>query len=54
MEKVFRGKKINIKVNNPEGRESGCKKLTVNGTAVEGNYIPASILKAENDVILEM
>jgi len=54
MEKFFRGKKLNIKVNNPDGRESGCKKLTVNGTAVEGNYIPASILKAENDVVLEM
>jgi len=54
MEKSFRGKKLNIKVNNPEGHESGCKKLTVNGTAVEGNYIPASILKQENEIILDM
>ena len=54
MEKVFRGSKLNIKVNNPDGHESGCKKLTVNGTAVEGNYIPASILKAENEIVLEM
>jgi len=54
MEKVFRGKKLNIKVNNPDGRESGCKKLTVNGTAVEDNYIPASILKPENEIILDM
>jgi len=54
MEKSFRGKKLNIKVNNPDGHESGCKKLTVNGTAVEGDYIPASILKPENEIILEM
>jgi cellobiose phosphorylase len=54
MEKVFRGSKLNIKVNNPSGNESGCKKLTVNGTAMEGNYIPASVLKAENEVVLEM
>ncbi len=54
MEKSFRGKKLNIKVNNPDGRESGCKKLTVNGKAAEGNYIPASILKAENEIILDM
>jgi cellobiose phosphorylase len=54
MEKVFRGCKLNIKVNNPDGRESGCKKLTVNGTAVEGDYIPVSILKTENEIILNM
>jgi cellobiose phosphorylase len=54
IEKIFRGKKLNIKVNNPNGNESGCKKLTVNGTAVEGSYIPASVLKAENEVVMEM
>ena len=54
MEKVFRGCKLNIKVNNPDGRESGCKKLTVNGAAMDGNYIPASVLKAENEIVLEL
>jgi cellobiose phosphorylase len=54
VEKIFRGCKLNIKVNNPDGRESGCKKLTVNGKAVEGNYIPASILQKENEIVLEM
>jgi cellobiose phosphorylase len=52
--KVFRGSKLNITVKNPEGRESGCRKLTVNGTAAEGNYIPASVLAAENEIVLEM
>jgi len=54
MEKVFRGCKLNIRVNNPEGHESGCKKLTVNGTMAEGNFIPASMLKTENEIVLEM
>jgi cellobiose phosphorylase len=59
IEKVFRGCKLNIKVNNPDGLESGCKKLTINGTVIEsapkdGAYIPASVLKAENEIVLEM
>jgi hypothetical protein len=54
MEKTFRGAKLTIKVQNPDGREGGCRKLTVNGAAVEGNYIPASLLKAENEIMLEM
>jgi len=54
MEKVFRSKILNIKVINPDGHESGCKKLTVNGAAMADNYIPASILKPENEIILEM
>jgi cellobiose phosphorylase len=54
IEKTFRGSKLKIKVNNGDGKDSGCKKLTVNGAVMEGNYIPASILKAENEVILEM
>jgi cellobiose phosphorylase len=54
MEKSFRGKKLNIKVNNPNGCESGCKKLTVNGRMMEGDYIPSSVLNAENEIVLEM
>jgi cellobiose phosphorylase len=54
LEKPFRGKKLRIKVQNPQGREGGCRKLSVNGTVVEGNYIPASMLKAENELVLEM
>jgi len=54
MEKMFRGSKLNITVQNPNGRESGCRKLTVNGAAVEGDYIPASMLKAQNEIVLEL
>jgi cellobiose phosphorylase len=54
IEKSFRGSKLKIKVNNPDGRESGCKKLTVNGAAMEGDYIPTGVLKAENEIVLDM
>ena len=54
VEKTFRGVKLTIKVQNPQGREGGCRKLTVNGAALEGNYVPASLLKAENELVLEM
>jgi cellobiose phosphorylase len=54
IEKKFRGSSLTIKVQNPDGRESGCRKLTVNGAAVEGGYIPASMLRAENEIVLEM
>ena len=54
MEKVFRGSRLRIKVLNSESRESGCRRLSVNGTKVEGDYIPASMLLPENEILLEM
>jgi len=54
MKKSFRGKMLNISVKNPDGKQSGCRKLTLNGKAMEGDYIPASALQDENDVIVEM
>jgi cellobiose phosphorylase len=35
----FRGKKINIKVENPKGKYSGIKLIEVNGNKVESNFI---------------
>lgn len=52
IEKSFRGKYLHIIVDNPHGRESGCEKLTVNGTKVDGSYIPESLLAAENQIQL--
>ncbi|MCL2276415.1 MAG: N,N'-diacetylchitobiose phosphorylase [Treponema sp.] len=52
--KTFRGCKLNIKINNPGGLESGCKKMSINGQVMDSNYIPASILKAENEIVLDM
>jgi len=54
MRKVFRGKVLNVTVKNPNGSEHGVKKVTVNGTAIDGLLIKDSILTAENEVIVEM
>lgn len=54
MDKVFRGKRLHIKINNPNGKQSGCVGLTVNGTKMPGNFIPENVLLAENDIELEM
>jgi cellobiose phosphorylase len=54
IEKNFRGKKLSIKVQNPDGAESGCREFYVNGEKLERNYIPESILKDTNDVLLVM
>ncbi len=52
--KVFRGKKLNIKVSNPDGAESGYKTLTLNGEAMTDNYIPCDKLADVNDICLVM
>ena len=54
MEKVFRGKKLHITVNNPDGAEGGYKACYLNGMKCESNYIFAAELKEENEIILEM
>ncbi|MDR0223020.1 MAG: N,N'-diacetylchitobiose phosphorylase [Oscillospiraceae bacterium] len=54
MTKVFRGKKLNVKVNNPDGAQSGVKSVTVNGSAIDGILIKEDILKDENDIVIEM
>lgn len=50
--KDFRGKHLHILVDNPNGRESGYEKLTINGKHLADNYIPASLLKEENEISL--
>ena len=52
--KDYRGKHLDITVLNPDGKESGVQSLTVNGKAVEGNYIPYDVLSDTNEVILTM
>ena len=54
IEKSFRGSKLHITVHNPDGRESGCRSLTVNGTEIKGDYIPASMLQDDNEIVVEM
>lgn len=52
--KNFRGKKLNIHVKNPDGREGGVRELLVNGEKVEGSFLPVSMLKDENEIIATM
>ena len=52
IEKDFRKKHLHIVIDNPSGKESGCERLTVNGTELSGNYIPDLILKDKNEVYL--
>jgi cellobiose phosphorylase len=35
----FRGKRINLKVENPKGKYSGINLIEVNGTKVDSNFI---------------
>ena len=50
MEKDFRGKKVVIKVENPDGKESGCSEFYINGEKQEDNYIPESKLTDVTEV----
>jgi cellobiose phosphorylase len=68
MEKTFRGRKLRIQIKNSGckgeqdakpptssgSKQGGCGRLTVNGNVMGGDYIPASILKEENDIVVEM
>lgn len=54
IDKDFRGNHLHIVVNNPEHKESGCKKLVVNGKEMEGSYIPAELLKEQTEIVLYM
>ena len=54
IQKDFRGKHLHIVVNNPGHAESGCVKLIVNGTEMDGNYVPEDVLKEQNEIELIM
>ena len=53
-QKDFRGCKLNITVKNPSHVQSGCKELTVNGKKMQGNFIPASELAPNSEIVLVM
>jgi cellobiose phosphorylase len=40
VERVFRGCRYLIEVQNPEGRESGVSEISVDGRRIEGNLLP--------------
>ena len=52
--KEFRGRKLHIAVKNPDGKESGCAKLIVNGETLPGCYIPEDKLTALTEIELTL
>ena len=48
--RYFRKKILHITVQNPDRKQKGIKNLTVNGTLLESNFIPVSLLKENNEV----
>ena len=47
----FRGKTVNIKVENPNKVEKGVKSITINGEKIEGTVVPFAKMKDVNDVV---
>ena len=54
IQKEFRGKAMRIHISNPDGAQSGCKSMTVNGAKIEGNYIPVELLTDTTDIEILM
>ncbi|NMB30549.1 MAG: N,N'-diacetylchitobiose phosphorylase, partial [Clostridiales bacterium] len=54
MKKVFRGKTLNVTVDNSAKKQKGVSKLVVNGEEIDGKLILESILKDENEVVITM
>ncbi|MBQ4345731.1 MAG: N,N'-diacetylchitobiose phosphorylase [Oscillospiraceae bacterium] len=54
MHKLFRGKMLHITVENPNHVQSGVKSMTVNGKAVEGNYLTSDMLADVNDIVVTL
>ncbi len=54
IEKNFRGKKLNITIDNSAHVESGVAKLTLNGEVLDCNYVPAAKLAEVNDIVVVM
>ena len=52
IEKDFRGRHLHIVIENPNGRETGCERLTLNGKTLDGNHIASDLLADENEIRL--
>lgn len=54
IDKDFRGKHLHIVVNNHGHAQTGCKKVSVDGQEIEGNYISAQLLKDHTEIIVDI
>ncbi len=54
MERSFRGKRIKITVENPDGVQHGVKSLAFGGETIEGNFLPLGKIQDGMEVTLRM
>ena len=54
MHKVFRGKQLNITVQNPNHVESSVCALTGDGEVGQGDYVPAEKLQDTNEIVVTL
>ena len=52
--KDFRGRRLHICIENPEGRESGYRKVILNGETRKDNYFRAEELEEKNEICIRM
>ncbi len=52
IEKNFRGKHLSIDIQNPEHVQSGVKSMTVNGEAVDGNFVCECKMTEQTDIVV--
>ncbi len=52
--RLFRGKKLWIRVSNPDGVERGVKSLRVNGEELQSSFVPIELLSAETEIEVVM
>ncbi|MFH0989540.1 MAG: N,N'-diacetylchitobiose phosphorylase [bacterium] len=50
----FRKKNFSIIIQNPDNVQKGVKRVTVDGTEINGNLIPLEMMKGENEVVVVM
>ncbi|MBN2424739.1 MAG: hypothetical protein JXR46_05660 [Calditrichaceae bacterium] len=54
IQRRFRGKVFEIKIENEQGVKKGIKKISVNGQSLKGNLIPLDMMKDNNQILVEM
>ena len=50
----FRGKRLHVRIENPDHRQAGVREMTVNGRKVGNQYIPVEFLEEENQIRIQM
>jgi len=54
VERRFRGRLLRVRVENPDRVQKGVRRVELNGEVLDGNLIPISRMKDENEVVVTM